>query len=236
MPITVHGAAGAQHAERLLGGLLQADGLEGVVHAAAGELAHLADRVALRRVDGVGGAELAGQLELRLEHVDGDDLAGAGDGGALDAVEADAAAPDHGDGGAGLDLGGVEHRADAGGDAAADQRGPVERHVLADLHEAVLVDEHLLGERAHVEQRVGLLAGVGEPRLGARRPPHGVLALAQRQVAGEAGLAVAAEHRQAGDHVVAGLHVGDLVADRLDDRRPTRGRARRAWGRGTCPP
>ena len=30
-------------------------------------------------------------------------------------------------------------------------------------------------------------------------------------------LAVAAEHRQAADHVVARLHVGDLFADFLDD-------------------
>ena len=43
--------------------------------------------------------------------------------------EADAAAADHRDGRAGLDLGGVDDRADAGRDAAADQAGDVERQL-----------------------------------------------------------------------------------------------------------
>ena len=61
-------------------------------------LHHLRDGVALAGVDRGGGAELLGHLELGLVHVDGDDLAGAGDAGALDHVEADAAAADDGDG------------------------------------------------------------------------------------------------------------------------------------------
>ena len=47
-----------------------------------------------------------------------------------------------------------DHRADAGGDAAADERGLVERHVGPDLHEHVLVHEQLLGEARQVGELV----------------------------------------------------------------------------------
>src|SRR5205823_13841867 len=91
-------AAGTQHLEGLLGGDLQADGLEGVVHAhTTGELAHLGDRI-FRRVHQVGGAELLGQLQLGVDHVDCDDAGGPGDERPLDAVEADATGADDGDG------------------------------------------------------------------------------------------------------------------------------------------
>jgi hypothetical protein len=45
-----------------------------------------------------------------------------------------------------------------------------------------------------------------------------VRVLAKIGVAGYALWAGAAKHREAGDDVVAGAHVGDAVADRLDDR------------------
>ncbi len=77
---------------------------------------------------------------------------GAGDRRALDAVQPDAAAADHRNRRSGFDPGGAEHRPEPGGDAAANQRGPVERHVVADLHQAVLVHQHLLGEGAAVDE------------------------------------------------------------------------------------
>jgi hypothetical protein len=57
-----------------------ADALEGEVDAAVGHLDdHLLDGlVVVVRVDAVGGAQLAGQLELALVDVDGDDAAGLG--------------------------------------------------------------------------------------------------------------------------------------------------------------
>ena len=55
---------------------------------------------------------------------------------ALHDVEADAAQAEHDDVGAGLDLRRVDHRADAGGDAAADVADLVERRVVADLRDA----------------------------------------------------------------------------------------------------
>jgi hypothetical protein len=51
----------------------------------------------------------------------------------LDDVQADAAEPEHNAFGTSLDLCGVDHRADAGSDAAADVTHLVERRVLADF-------------------------------------------------------------------------------------------------------
>src|SRR5207248_6830137 len=67
------GAAGAQHAEGLLGGILRAERLEGIMHAALGQFAHRLDRVEVAGVDRVGGAELAREVELRGDAVDRDD-------------------------------------------------------------------------------------------------------------------------------------------------------------------
>ena len=54
-------ATAAQHAPGLLDRGLQADGLEAVVHAAAGHLDDLLDRVVATGIDHVGGTELARQ-------------------------------------------------------------------------------------------------------------------------------------------------------------------------------
>src|SRR5262249_58700102 len=57
-----------------------ADDLEGDVDAvAAGDLLDFRDRIAVARVDGVGGAELLGPLEFLGIDVDADDGRGAGD-------------------------------------------------------------------------------------------------------------------------------------------------------------
>ena len=133
-------------------GHLQADRFERVVHAAAGHRDDFADRVGLLRVDDVGGAELAREFELTRHRVDRDDAARAGDRRAVDARQADAAAADHRNRRARFDLRGVDHRADAGRDAAADQRRAVERHVGADLHDGVFVHQHVLGERRQVQE------------------------------------------------------------------------------------
>ena len=100
----------------------------------------------------MGHAELLGQrLAVRVE-VDADDHVGPGEPRTLDDVEADAAQAEHDDVVAGLDLGGVDDRTDAGGDAAADVADLVERGVLADLGQRDLGHHGELGEgrRAHV--------------------------------------------------------------------------------------
>ncbi len=120
------------------------------MHATFGERLHLVDRVAFSGIDHVRGPELTGEVQLGSHRVHGDDPACPGNGCAVDAGQAHPATADDGHGRARLHFSGVDDGAHAGGHPAADQRGAVERHVVADLHHRVLVDEHHLCERAQV--------------------------------------------------------------------------------------
>ncbi len=160
----------------------------------------------------MGRAHLLRCRELRFDHVDGDDLASASDARSLDGGESHATAAEDGHGRARFDLRRVEDCADARHDAAADESRPVEGHVVADLHAGVLVEKHVLGVAGDVEELVhgravpGVLGLVG-------RAAHARRVGAKVRPTAEAHVAVAAEHRQAADDVVARLHVGNLVAD-----------------------
>ena len=112
----------------------------------AGTLDPFAHGVLLLRIDDVGRAELAREIELTRHRVDGDDTTRAGNRGPIDAGETYAAATDHCDRCAGFDFRGVDHRADPGRNSAADQRRAVERHIRTDLHDRVLVHQHTFGE------------------------------------------------------------------------------------------
>src|SRR5881409_2640646 len=105
-------AARAERVERLADDGEVADRLEGVVGAAAREIADGGDRVVLPGVDRVRGTETARQLELRGHDVDRDDLGRPRQHAALHAGEPDAAEAEDGDRGAGLDARPIEHRAD----------------------------------------------------------------------------------------------------------------------------
>ena len=80
------------------------------------------------------------------------DHVGARHARALNDVQSDAAQPEHHHIGARLDLGGVDHRADAGGDAAADVADLVEGRVVADLGKRDFGQDRVVGEgrAAHV--------------------------------------------------------------------------------------
>src|SRR5262249_16572753 len=148
-------AALAHAAEGLLDGGAQSDALERVVRAPAGERHHLADRVAVaRRIDRVGGAEVARELELLVGLVDGDDLLAAGDRAALDRVEADASGAEHHAARARLDLRGVERRADAGHHGASDDRRLVDAHRGIDLDHVVAVKRRVLAHHARAGEMV----------------------------------------------------------------------------------
>jgi hypothetical protein len=158
----------------------------------------------------VGGAEPPGGVVLGLHRVDRDDRRGAGQARALDRRDADPAAADHHDGVARTDLRGVDHSADAGHHPAADQRGHLVRHVVAELHRAHAGNHDLLGERAdtgHAEHR-----GVAdhEARLDVA---HHHVGQAQVGLAAYAGRAGAARGQPVGDHPVADGQVVDPVAD-----------------------
>src|SRR5690606_35770932 len=117
-------------------------------------------------------------------------------------------------------LRGVDHRADAGGDAAADVAARVGRRVLPDP------GDRDLGEDGEV--REGVAADVMEDRLALVAEPAGAvghhpLALggadrgAQVGLAGEAAFALAAFGRVERDDVIARLHAGDPGAGLAHD-------------------
>ena len=106
----------------------------------------------LGRIDEMRHAEaFAPGLLVRIE-IDADDHVGAGKFQALNDIEPDAAEPEHDAFGAGLDLGGIDHRADAGGDAAADIADLVERRVGTDFRHRDLRQHGEIGEgrAAHI--------------------------------------------------------------------------------------
>ena len=111
---------------------------------------------------------------LILELIDRDDLPCARDSRALNRRQAHSTAAEDRDRRARFDARSVEHRADAGGDAAADQRGAVERNLLGDFHQRVLMHEHVFRVGREVRELANHLALLREPRgvaLGAAAPP-----------------------------------------------------------------
>ena len=138
---------------------------------------------------------------------------GAGQAGAGDGGVAHAAAAEHGDAVARPDLAGVHGRAEPGHHAAPEQPGDLRLHLGRHLGALAGGDERLLGEGADAERRRQrhaverhLLRGV----VGAEAVPGPAPA---------ARPALAAHRPPVQDHEVAGRHVGDVGADRLDDAR-----------------
>src|SRR3954465_7579464 len=140
--------------ERLAHELDVADALEAVVGAALGDLDQVADQVPFAPVGiyEVGRAELPRYRFARRVDVDRDDLGCSDQPGCLDDIEADSAQSEDDDPGSRLNLGREDHRADAGGDAAADVADLVERRVLAYLRHPELGKHRVVRERrtAHV--------------------------------------------------------------------------------------
>ena len=116
----------------------------------------------------------------------------------------------------GATLARVHCRTVAGDDGAADERGAVEGEVVADLHHGILVDEHHLGVGGQVGEGVQLLAAEAQALRDPRQHLHARVGADERP-SGRAVVAGAAEHREAGDDVVALPNVADLGADRFDD-------------------
>src|SRR5579875_571555 len=140
--------------QRLAHQLDVAHAFEGEIRAAAGQVDQVGYEVTLylAGIDEMGHAEFLGDRLARRVQIDADDHARPGDARALDHVEADSAQPEHNYPIANLDLGGVDHGADSGGDAAADVADFVERGVLAHPRQGDFRDYRVIGEgrRAHV--------------------------------------------------------------------------------------
>jgi hypothetical protein len=139
---------------------------------------------------------------------------------ALQHVEADAAEAKHDDVGAGLDAGRPDHRADAGGDAAADVADLVERGVRTDLGDRDLRHHGEVGEgrAAHImvdrlRPEFEAAGAVGHHALALRRPDRGAEVGLLRQ----ARLTLAAFGRVKRDDVIADGHRGNAGTHFADD-------------------
>src|SRR5579871_817056 len=112
-----------------------AGAIERVVGTAAGKLDEVRDQIAAHflRTDEMGHAEARAPFLLVVVDVDANDHLRADELQALDDIEADSAEPEHDRGGAGLDFGRVDHRADSRRHAATAITSLVERCVRADL-------------------------------------------------------------------------------------------------------
>src|SRR5215831_3471002 len=169
-------------------------------------------------VDRVGGAEVARERELGVEEVARDDLAGAGEARALDDVEPDAAAADHDDGGAGLDLCAAGHGADARWHAASHQGRLGPRHLLADGNQHLGGTDDVLGERPdprHLEDVFAVAAqAAGAVEHG---PADRLMAVTQDRAADGAVETVPALRPEREDDVIARADVAHPRAHLLDD-------------------
>ena len=165
-------------------------------------------------------AEFARHFLLGGVDVYADDLIGPHHARALDDVEANATQAEYRDIGTGPDLGRIDHRANAGGDPAADIANFVEGRVFAHFGQGNFRQhgEVRKGAAAHVMEY--WLAGcggfateaagaIGHDTLALRRADGGAKIAALT----EAGFAGSAFGRVERDHMIAGLYAGDARAD-----------------------
>src|SRR5690606_21915168 len=110
-----------------------AHGHEAGIDAFTGDLLDGFHHVLGRRVYGVGGSEMPGELQLRVHDVDADDRIGTCDRRPLDGVEPDATTANHGDTLTCPDFCRVHNRAKPGSDRTSDEGREVERKILSHL-------------------------------------------------------------------------------------------------------
>jgi len=218
-------AARARREERLGDECGNSDDFERDVDTARHDALHSCDDTAVTGVDGMGRAEAPGELELPRIRVDCEDRTRARDARALHDVEPDATAPDHGHRFTGTHVGDVEHRPEAGGDAATGEADHVEWDRAVD-HDDLVGSEHRdLGETADADHREERRS-VGETHAGAavRHPApdrgHSRRPVAQHEPAGAALLALAARSVERQHDVVADDNAVHAGADRFHDARP----------------
>ena len=166
----------------------------------------------------MGGPEGGGQVALELHRVDGEDHLRAGEACALHGRRPDAPDADHGHVVTGPYVRRVDRGAPAGGDAAADEAGLVERDVVEDLHARRLVDHGVGGEGAEAHHGGDVLApGVVAHRSVELLARHEDAAdVAEVRVTRGARGALPAGGDEAQHHVVAGGQAGDAGTHFLD--------------------
>src|SRR4029453_18835388 len=229
--------------ERLAHHVDIADAFEGVIGATSSEVHYVGHEIPLDllRIDEVRHAEFSRERFARRVDVDANYHVGAGHAGTLDHVEPNAAQPEYDYVRAGFDLGRVEHRANARGDAAANVADLVEWRVLTNLGHRDLGQHREVCERgaAHV-----VVHRIAPQRKAAGAIGHHALSLrganrrAQIRLAGQARLALPTLGRIERNDVIAFLDAGHSRADVDDDTRSLvaqdRGKQALGVGAGAC--
>src|SRR6516162_2160924 len=159
-PAAMAGLERLAHHRDVAGAVEAVVGAPDLVGAPLCHVDEMRDQVApdLLRIDEMRHAEPLAPLLLGVVDVDPDDHVRPGEAQPLDDVETDAAEPEYHSLRARLDLGGVEHRADAGGDAAADVAHLVEWSVLANSGNRDFRQHREIRERGGTHVVVQLLA------------------------------------------------------------------------------
>ncbi len=203
-----------------------ADALEGVINAAVG---HLHDHVLngllmFLRVEEVSSAQFPCDVELGRVEINGDDARGLCHPCTNDRRQTDATQTENGHARAFLHLGGIQHGANSGSDAAAQQADLVQRRILGNPGQGNFWQHGVLGEGRAAHVVVDRLALIGKAA-GAVR--HQAFALGGAHGLAEVGLAGCAEFALAAfggvqrDDVVTDLQRFDAFAYRLDDAPPS---------------
>lgn len=233
-PTLVAGLKGGTHHTDVTGAV------ESIVAATVGHL----DEVLLNglagelgRVHEVGGTELARPGLLAIIDINGDDLAGLVLDSTLHDGQTDTARTEDSDIGAFLDLGGHHGRTVTGGDTTAQQTGPVGRDLGSDRNDRDIGNNGVLGEGGGTHEVQDVLAAGLEA---GGSVGHDTLTLSGTDLTAEVGLARLAElalttfgsathesesntphvgrsHILESDHIVARLHRGHTLTDRLND-------------------
>src|SRR5882724_6624962 len=217
-----HAPATVAALERLAHEIDVADALEAVVGAAVGQTHQVLHQIP---ADFLGVHEVRHpeafrkRLAARID-IHADDLVRADQARALDDVQPNAAQAKHHHVRAGLDLGGIDDRPDAGRDAAADVTDLLEGRVLADFGERNLRQHRVIGKSRASHVVIHHLLAHREAA-GAVR--HDALALggadgrAQVGLARQARLALPALGRVERNHVIALFDRGDAGPHVHDD-------------------
>ena len=178
------------------------------------DLADLRDALVAGR-DGVGGAELARELELLGDDVDRDDCPAPASTAPSSAERPTPPRPKTATRSPGLDPRRVDRGADAGEDRAAEQRGELEGQLGVDLHRRARGDDDVVGEGGDAEVVVELVDRRGGS---SRRSP---LSSVPAALAAAPGSQSAARPARQGPQLAAGGDEGedDVVARREAARR-----------------
>src|SRR4051812_22690545 len=208
--------------ERLAHDLDVAYAFKAVVGAAFRQIDEVSHKVALDFfwIHEMRHAEFLGERLARCVEIDTDNHVGAGKPRALDDVQADAAETEYDDIGAGLDLRRVDHRANAGGDAAADVAHLVEGRVFANFSERDFGHDRVVRKRRRAHVMKNFLAAERKTAAAIRHdalPLRHADRLAEIGFTGQAVFALTTLRRVKRNHVVAFFKARHIAADIDDD-------------------